>query len=436
MQRWKKTKELGNSSELLFASKTSHTFNGLQQNKVFEGKYGAYENRTVIKTKEDGTETGAIVSYSKSNTVKKEKQNLFLEKVILEPVKEKIYLDIARYFANAASSRLELLTTNETQEICSRFEYARNKDLASCMSAHESQGVIMQLIQRDINTSPKIDGKHLLFLSKFVKNYADLGACIAVTKDGKEFGFNEFMEKFGRPPEYIKHPLKQDLILPLYGLMAIAANSKITGDIDWLGGSSKNTGAVIVTKHEDAYALAVNVDAGFSVLENPEPIRDIQCASMGAENIMLNALSQKQYDEFMHSLYLIVHRYPEEEQDKFDSLLNFLVWRNGSFNPPTFSNKVLSQDESKAIMTKIKNNISALKEIYRDELSAYHKQNKSKLEADLVRERMRDQSCLKPIAPENGGWTQHCCSRFFTYTVAAVATAATVVTGIYAVTMS
>jgi hypothetical protein len=390
--------------------------------KIFSGKYREYKNRTVIQLKDKGVEAGAIVSYSKTNPDKESESTIFLEKIVLNPIQEKIYLDIARYFSSAATSRLAILPTHEATRICRDFETKKNVGLYESLPENEACRIINDLIERDVNNCPSTDDGKIVLHSKMISGYADLADCRAIDDDLEEYDFITFIEKYGRFPEIIKHPHCHHEIVRLEGLLTIAANAKLTGDIDWLGGSARNTGAVLVYGEYGMYAKAINVDAGFATNNKGElnPTQAIRYASACEHDIELTSLGSYHYQEYMHALYLFAYRYSEKEDDKLTALLEYLVNRNNAFNE---EGKLLYATEVDEIISKLKFNIQMIKTMYHDELQDYAIEFKEELDLALQQARKKDEKLIEEVA------TYRVTQSHFTIFKCVVSAAAIVVAG-------
>ncbi len=85
---------------------------GSKFGRLFSGKHGKkYDELKIGQHKDAGAEIGAYFSCSKTNPEKDEKIT-FIGKFVANPVGEKIYMDIVRYFANGPATRI--IPVNET----------------------------------------------------------------------------------------------------------------------------------------------------------------------------------------------------------------------------------------------------------------------------------------------------------------------------------
>lgn len=345
-------------------------------------------NRQCLQAKSDGVEPGAIVIIKEKFDSHSDIQKLGIEKVVNNPIQEKIYLDIMKYFASAPNAYLDFLFKNELSDICTLFEYKKNKDLISFQGeSDENKYTLKQLIDRDIKTSPKFNYRHIVLFSQLLDDYVDLNECSVIDIDDREISFTEFVNKYKNPPDCIIHPKYKNELLPLHGLMSVAACALMTGDIDWLGGTAKNTGVYITyNAFGERIAKAINVDAGFAVNSNNSLIeKDIQFASMGdGSKFLISLLSNHHYDEFMQSLYMIVYRH------QLDALLKYLIMRNH-----TYEQLGLGMEESICILSKIQNNVDNIKKLYKSELNEYYKNNSTKIDSLLIEIEKQDSAFIQ-----------------------------------------
>jgi hypothetical protein len=366
--------------------------------RLFSGRHGKYSDLKRGELKSEGSEIGAFFSCSKTNPAKKDEKITFLGKFIKNPVEEKIYMDIVRYFSNAPSTRLVCLKEEIIKE-CSMnskiFSYCRNDN-----EMFEKE--VWQSGLKDQFPNVK-EGEYLAYLSKLVPGYRNLEDYQVKDKNQNNIKFTDYIEK------YKTFPLRvtiDDNEYPLTGIMKNAAVALFIGDQDWLGGSCKNTGAYIENVNDTDCAVAITIDAGFSansdvtpfeISENVIPYNANYSAKDKNQNsIHIDKLPEELRNEFFQSLYLIVHRYPGGDK-RMDYLLEKIVKRNGAFNDPSFDRKILTDDKAIKIVDKLKNRINKLRVMFSAELQEYAFKNKEFLNKLVLQERKKDLEFLQHI---------------------------------------
>ncbi|KTD09066.1 hypothetical protein Lgra_2301 [Legionella gratiana] len=340
--------------------------------RLFSGKHGEYRDLTVGKVKSEGAEIGAFFSCSKTHSEKQEEKINFLGKFITKPVEEKIYMDIVGYFSNAPSTRLACFTEEIVKE-CSR-----KSTTYSWMKPDEFEYEVWMGGLR--NRYPKVKEEYLTYLSKLVPGYRNLED-YKVNDLNEKINFKDYIEKYHKFPSSV---IINDQEYPLTGIMKNAAVALFIGDKDWLGGSCKNTGAYIENINGTDCAVTINIDAGFAADTDIEPFKisknvipynaNYSSTDESKDSIHIDMLSPELRNEFLQALYLIVHRYPENDI-RMDHLLEAIVRRNGAFNDPSFDHEILTDENAIKIIDKLKNRINELRETFSVALQEYAHNN-------------------------------------------------------------
>lgn len=279
---------------------------------------------------------------------------------------EKITLDIYRTVAKSPDCALFLATKDYIEDLISFYYTPDAKEISKDDEAIE-EDLVKPILEHMSGVGVADDKRYLLFRSKFVEGYHDLGPQFVAQIGEKVAGKGPRHA----PPEQVIHDGKP---YPLEGLMAIAAMSKILNDTDWLGGSGGNTGYII----ENGRAKAIIIDGGHGL--SPEiavgaDSRNIQIGNaIGRDyDIHFDRLSKDQQNEFLGVFNKFLHC------ENLPALLRFLVEREGAFNSQKDrqGNPIILLDE-KQIESRIlllSTNLKKLSETYKEELKAYAEQS-------------------------------------------------------------
>jgi len=332
--------------------------------KVFDGKHGSYDRLAVEYTHL----RGGTVPKRRKTVRRGGSSTSFIEKIQDSDNKHSVVKEHAALsFYNtlsagaesehqfAPSARLGMLNRDEFEQLLEG--YLRNY-LEEPTTYAVNQFKRTALNREKFYESRAGEKRYLTFKGKLVPGYNDLGPA-----------FVGAIEQFKTIPAFIEH---ENEILPLQGLLQIAALSRILKNNDWLGGSGGNTGYVI----KNGVAQAIMVDAGESLPScegalNKVPMseRAFPIGNNSEILVQFDSLSPEQQDEFIGTIYKYLHC------EDIPTLLQTIVKKGGLYNSKQFSNgeviETLPEDMADEWIADIVANLVELCETYQQELDDY-----------------------------------------------------------------
>ena len=220
--------------------------------------------------------------------------------------------------------------------------------MAPILNEFTKENFLARAMYQHINSQRRVREKKtkaMHIASKFVTGYRDLSELLAVDeKNGQSLKMSDFVERHHRPPTLA---LIDGHNVPVQGIMAILAVSRLLGDTDCLGGGFKNSGFVVQKGPDDApvSVLCVKIDTGFSFnftgAENVYTqsfisftkrklgdMCDIQFGNNQTYEIEFKCLLPEQKRMFLEVFHIGMKRL----QSDHCRIMNDLLWQDGHFN--------------------------------------------------------------------------------------------------------
>jgi len=174
-------------------------------------------------------------------------------------------------------------------------------------------------------------------MSRLITGYIPLEKLnVPDLQNEQDLSFSDFVERYNRPPEYIRDPSSSNKQIELEGLMATLAAGTSLEDIDVWSPSYQNCGIILINDKKIAgqKALVVKIDSGesFTRSDNLSPLeaKQLRTSSTG-KKVLWESLTESQKKEFLlvkQHIFILRHSFLPEILKKYQPFI-----RLGKANP-------------------------------------------------------------------------------------------------------